>query len=147
MKTCSKCKAEKPLTEFHKDKSERCGFKYMCKVCTISRSADYYKKNCVKVKGKTRAFWAANRSIALARGRESKKARAIVLASNPLLVEAERIREREAFKRDCESLSDGYIKTAIRQNTGIPTSSITKELIEVKRLHLQIIRKLKELKA
>ncbi len=33
MRICSKCKQEKELSEFHKDKHNRSGLKGWCKVC------------------------------------------------------------------------------------------------------------------
>lgn len=39
MKTCTKCKAEKPATEFHKDKQKKGGLRPDCKTC-----------NCLRVK-------------------------------------------------------------------------------------------------
>lgn len=41
MKTCSKCKIEKPLTFFTKDKSRKDGYHYQCKSCKM----DYYNAN------------------------------------------------------------------------------------------------------
>jgi hypothetical protein len=45
MRTCSVCKTQKPLTEFHRDKSRKGGLNYSCKCCMIQRRAEYYSKN------------------------------------------------------------------------------------------------------
>jgi hypothetical protein len=44
MKICSKCKEEKELSEFHKDKHGKCGVKSKCKECMKNyRSQGNYK--------------------------------------------------------------------------------------------------------
>ncbi len=58
MKICTKCKIEKPTSEFHKDKSREDGYYPSCKVCVkeyqinnwnkISKQRKVYKKNNVK---------------------------------------------------------------------------------------------------
>lgn len=50
MKICSKCKAEKPLSEFHKRANRPCGVRSMCKDCyknypTIKKRRDNYMRN------------------------------------------------------------------------------------------------------
>ena len=45
MKNCSKCKQEKPLTDFYKNKSYKDGYGNQCKQCTISYSTDKYQQN------------------------------------------------------------------------------------------------------
>lgn len=49
--------------------------------------------------------------------------------------------QQEKTKEDVDGLSDRYIRALFWPHKYIPT-----ELIEAKRLHIQIIRKLKELK-
>jgi hypothetical protein len=44
MKTCSKCKIEKPETAFHKDKSRKDGLNYICKKCQSERSRNWREK-------------------------------------------------------------------------------------------------------
>lgn len=39
-KKCTKCKIEKPLTEFHKDKSRKDGLRYYCKACIAQYNAE-----------------------------------------------------------------------------------------------------------
>jgi len=68
LKTCSKCKIEKPLTEFSKDKSKKDGHKYVCKLCENSRIKAYYEANREKIKAyreanreNIKAYYEANR--------------------------------------------------------------------------------------
>lgn len=44
-KTCTKCKLEKPLSEFHKDKSEKDGYTFRCKDCRNNYYNQYYLNN------------------------------------------------------------------------------------------------------
>lgn len=41
-KTCSKCKQNKPVSEFHKDNSRPSGLRYWCKNCWNTASKAYY---------------------------------------------------------------------------------------------------------
>lgn len=59
-KICSKCKSEKPVTDFYKSKMPKHnGYRYECKECTKSNAKDYNKNNPEKVKAK-KAKWAEN---------------------------------------------------------------------------------------
>ena len=49
MKTCTKCKEVKAITEFHRDKSRKDGYRNVCKPCIISYMQDYYVANKDKV--------------------------------------------------------------------------------------------------
>jgi hypothetical protein len=62
MKTCSSCKNEKPLSEFHKDKSKRLGVSSSCKVCATSRSNRWYDENKVYFLEKSRVQYSLNPS-------------------------------------------------------------------------------------
>ena len=44
-KVCSKCKVEKSLTEFHKDRSKQDGHRTTCKPCKYASDANYRKEN------------------------------------------------------------------------------------------------------
>ncbi len=50
MKVCSKCKVEKELTEFVKDKYLKDGLKSNCKKCTAIYSKKYYEENKERLK-------------------------------------------------------------------------------------------------
>lgn len=60
-KTCSKCKANLPLSEFNKDKSKRDGLRSSCKACKKSNNRAYYAANREKCLGQQKAHYAANR--------------------------------------------------------------------------------------
>ena len=45
MKTCSKCKEEKPFSAFNKNRSKKDGLCYRCKTCFSKRAMLYNKKN------------------------------------------------------------------------------------------------------
>ena len=56
-KTCSKCKREKPLTQFSKDKSKKDGHKYVCKLCAKVRDKAYREANREELNAK-KITWA-----------------------------------------------------------------------------------------
>lgn len=43
-KTCSRCKAEKPVSDFHRNKSSRDGLQSLCKVCNCAAAKAGAKK-------------------------------------------------------------------------------------------------------
>lgn len=45
MKKCSKCKVEKPLTEFGKNKAQKDGYAFYCKLCKREWYNEWYKSN------------------------------------------------------------------------------------------------------
>jgi len=59
-KICSKCKKEKPLKEFHKQKANKDGLAYQCKECNKERNKEYYKNNKEEIKGQRKEHYKAN---------------------------------------------------------------------------------------
>jgi hypothetical protein len=49
IKICSKCKVEKDICEYHKDKNKKDGLNTYCKLCTINHSKEYYENNKEKI--------------------------------------------------------------------------------------------------
>jgi hypothetical protein len=45
MKTCSKCKVKKELSEFNKTKTNKDGLSYLCRDCNLEQSSKYIKAN------------------------------------------------------------------------------------------------------
>ena len=112
-KICSKCKVEKDVGEFYKDRTARDGLQYKCKLCAKFATREWrieipekFKKDIFKWRAKNQA----------------------------------RVRElsREASLRSTERLTDHYVKLKL----GVPNPP--QELIELKRLQLQIHREVKQ---
>ena len=111
-----------------------------------ARAAKYYVENAEKRESITAKYRAKNREKINARAAEYR-------AKNPekrksinakyYVENAEKIKART--DKYTEQLTDTYIKNQIKQQTGVPYEHITQELIETKRLHILIQRKLKDL--
>lgn len=101
MKTCTKCKVEKPFTDFGKESSKKDGFRSNCKSCR----ALYYAADREKLAAKQAGYRAANpeKQAAYCSANRNKIAanKADYYATNPEKF-AERNRNRRARKRNAE---------------------------------------------
>lgn len=70
MKKCSKCKIEKPLIEFSKDKQKKDGFTSQCKSCINKRVLNRYYSNKDTLLLKSKEYYYNNREERLARQKE-----------------------------------------------------------------------------
>lgn len=61
VKTCCKCKVEKPYSEFHKMKSSKDGYKNQCKYCAKAYDKAYYEANKNKINAQYKAYREANK--------------------------------------------------------------------------------------
>ena len=61
MKICTKCKQEKALTEFHKDKQKRDGLTSSCKSCQKEGRAKYYVDNREAIAARQAEYYADNK--------------------------------------------------------------------------------------
>ena len=94
-KTCTKCGAEKPHAEFHKDKKAKDGLKYYCKACDNEHKKKWYEDN----KEHKKKYYEENREHLL----EQKKKWA---KDNPHLVRAKNQRRRAWKKAALPQLTD-----------------------------------------
>ena len=72
-KICSKCKEEKPITSFSKDKSRKSGVHPQCKSCINKNTRKHYQENKEKYHQKYREKYLENSSIFHERTKEWKK--------------------------------------------------------------------------
>ena len=56
IKVCSRCKEEKPITEFSKDKSTKDGHRSNCKVCRRKSQKKYYEDNREKERARSKKY-------------------------------------------------------------------------------------------
>jgi len=117
-KTCSKCKETKSVSLFNKNKSRKDGYDHSCRQCANEAWRDCIKNNPEKEKERNK-----KRNLNLNRKDFTK----------------------EWWKIQRHNLGDSYIKLAICQNTSLKFSEIPQELIECKRIQLQIQRHIKGL--
>jgi len=172
-KICSKCKVEKDVGEFWKCKASKDGLAYQCKSCASSRARRWRAENPDKVAEQGRRWRAENPGKSTEtsrRWRAENPEKATELgrrwqienpekcressrrwrAKNPEKI-AEKAREWRAknpersreiskkyIRRGIEGLSDYYVKLTLN----VPNPP--QELIELKRLQLQIHRELKQ---
>lgn len=73
MKTCAKCKIEKELTEFSKDKNSKDNLKYACKKCLSIEGKIYYNNNKEKESEKAREYYIKNKEKIDSKHREYKE--------------------------------------------------------------------------
>ena len=148
MKTCTKCNETKPYSEFSKDRSKKDGYKSNCKDCCKAYRAkniehlreydrEYYKENKEELR-KFRKAYRENRKEAIAAyGRK-------YLQENKEEILEQKKRYKRKLRRE---LTDEYIKNQIMK-TDWPygRDEITQELIERKRLQIQLHRQIKSIR-
>jgi hypothetical protein len=69
LKTCTKCKIEKPKTEFSKDRKRKDGLRYQCKAC----GKQYRQKNKHKITTYHKEYYQKNREEILAHDKVYRK--------------------------------------------------------------------------
>jgi hypothetical protein len=62
-KICSKCKLELDITDFHQDKSKKCGYKSACKSCIYLYQKKYKKTNSEIIRVKRHNYYVINKSF------------------------------------------------------------------------------------
>ena len=61
-KVCTKCKVEKSLDEFYKEKRGKYGCRAMCKICDANRKSIWHTKNIEKNHNKNHLWFQCNKS-------------------------------------------------------------------------------------
>jgi len=138
-KVCSKCKVEKELEEFYKDKTRRDGLHNMCKECRDLLNAKWRAENPEKVRAyrvKGFAKWRAENP------EKVKVSRAKWRAENPEKMREGKVKYRAENQEKIKvsgakwrsDLPDSYVIQQLK-NPNPP-----QELIELKRIQLRIHR-------
>lgn len=118
MKTCSKCKESKGLTEFFKNKRNKDGLNLFCKACEKARKnskeyqegyAAYYEKNKDKVLANSKEYYYNNRENVNRRHSEYSK-------NNP---EIGRKSRKEHYWRNRDKLLEGNREYRYMRNYGL----------------------------
>lgn len=133
-KTCSKCKCEKPLDAFGAARKSSDGKKSRCKTCNAEDAKEWRLNNPEKYLAKLAKQATDPKRLEYLREYRRK------YRKSP----AGRAYKAEYRSKSCAELKDNYVKRVICQNTNIPYDQVPRGLVELKKLHLAIKRKLKD---
>ena len=109
-KTCSKCKEEKTLDQFHNDNSTKDKKLRMCKSCVSERGRAYYNKNKEQLKKRPRGEYRANNKHAMAVWRSNNPDKARQKAKEYYAKNKERYKKR--YHRYYENNRDAMLARA-----------------------------------
>jgi hypothetical protein len=95
-KVCSTCKVEKEITEFSKDRTEKDGYTYSCKVCRNKRYNEWAKENKDKVRERNakksesrQAYYQSERGIESSRRAHLKRKYNMTLEEYDVILESQ----------------------------------------------------------
>lgn len=126
-KRCSKCKEYKLLKKFSKRYDNRkCKHQSQCKVCSNERIRRYMKE--YRLRSYVKAKKKKTRKTSDCKYKKSTKGK---------------IANRKYEKKKSEILHGSYIRKLLTKKSCLSFQDIPQGLVEVKRLQLQLIRKLK----
>lgn len=113
-KTCSRCKAELPLTEFHRDKRQADGRVTRCRTCIAAYKREHAERFREQESERKRAWYAANRERVLEDQKQYREAnRDAVAARQAAWREANRDRKL-AYLRDYHQANRDRLVAASR---------------------------------
>lgn len=118
-KKCNKCGAEKPLTEFTKDKNFKEGYRPQCKQCRSTYQ--------VKWKNKNRAKWLSIRKKTRKKNQKS-----------------ENLKKTLRHSKNKNNLSEAYLKRLIRRKYNIRSNDVPIEMLHNEKQYIEIKRKIQK---
>lgn len=154
-KRCSKCGEVKMVEEFIKSKSRKDGLFSYCKLCNRMLKKDNYVKNKTHVLENNKDWYYKNRDTCLRLASKWAKnnpdKRAIYNKKfresdyGKLYIENNRDKQVKYATDGRKKLADWYIRNELKYK-GFPSTYITPELIEAKRLIIKSKRVVKSIK-
>ena len=138
-KTCCRCKETKPLAAFNLKPQAA------CKACNNTYQAAYRERNRARKNEAARVRYQDKKDAILAYSaqyRAQNRERLNALQRDYAKREDRLVADRALRAKYKEELTDGYVRRSLVKNTGISVASVPLDLIAVKRLQLQIQRKI-----
>ena len=148
-KACTKCKEEKELTEFAKDKNHKDGRSSRCKKCLYAIHKVYQETHRDSCRTANRKSYHKNREYYLAKNKErywAKRERLIEYGRSRYRLNKASISQKAKRKNheSYESLSDSYVRSLLVKRNGLSCADIPQELVDAKRAHLKLGRAIKQ---
>lgn len=120
MKTCSKCKVEKELVDFCKDKSKQDGHYNQCKLCRKQYDKQHYQKNKNSIKENTKKYKELNKNMISEKDRQYRIDNAEKINQWRQTEHGRLVRKSNEHKR----------KTLIKYNTPVGKNWTPQDIIE-----------------
>ena len=143
MKTCSKCKADKPLSEFYNDKHQKNGKTCRCKVCIDIADKKWREANREKVAAKMRCWRAANpgkRALAWKRHQKTRRQKLSNRINDSISASIHKALKRNKNGRPWQSLVGYSLKDLIKHlKTTLPEGYTWEEFKNGADLHIDHI--------
>ena len=141
----TKCEKLKSLNEFHKRKTNKCGYRNPCIECYKK----YIEKNVEKIRKTKRKYYLKHQDEICKSQKEyyeNNKDRMLNKLKKYREENREQIRERDRKynQKQRDNLTDVYIKNMLTGGNNLKPEDIPQELIEAKRQHLKLKRITKE---
>lgn len=108
MKTCSRCKEEKSLSLYRKNKSKVDGYDYMCKKCR-----NRYDREWRKGKGKVKYYTYHRKYESTSKYKNKKKK----YRRKPEVMERQRVRVKEDYKKYPEKMKARHLASRLSSPT------------------------------
>ena len=146
MKTCTNCKVEYPLDNFYKRKLSKDGHGYLCKDCNRIKCAEYIKANPKKEASYRKKQYdkdpeKAKKRFTAWRSKNRDKAR----ASNSLWIKNNPEKYKECMAANNKKITNSLPEWFMRKYFFGKDKTIPVELINLKRVQIQINRELKQM--
>lgn len=138
MKQCIKCKNQKPLSEYHKDKTKRDGFVSACKQCKNKYRKKYYEENASRLKSYSSEWHKKQMKL----NPEEVRLKAKIRAAKYRVKNKDRVRKnnaqwmmadyRERYKNDNEYTAARVVRRTLNnalRNIGLKKESSTWSLL------------------
>jgi hypothetical protein len=150
-KVCSKCGEKKPLIDYNRirknDESRRssckeCRNKYLKENAELIkiRKRKYREKNKDKERSDNKAWYEKNKAKAQKYGREKYREKTSTEGGRAEY----NAKSKGKYKRQSENLTDGYVRQVIHRRSTLKHGEIPAELVELKRVQLQIYRLIRD---
>lgn len=69
--TCKKCGETKPIEEFYKDRNNKDGYSYHCKICRSKADKEYRELNKAKLQNRSKVYYKKNRKNIIAKSKKN----------------------------------------------------------------------------
>ena len=148
-KICPKCREEKPLEEFYRDKSKKDGRHSYCKICSSQTNKLWYQENLEEVKNRAKDWKYKNKEKAKIHKKESylrnfENNKHKYRERNKLNYQKNHDKILKENQKRTIDLADRYIKESLIQS-GWDKTKLNPDVIEEKRNIIKVKRIIKQL--